>query len=60
MGPNGHHYYQSSPWASSDLFLSPLSDKDPDERGLIRAPGDIVWRFPDDYPERLNRLTSAE
>ena len=57
---NGHHYYQSSPWASSDLFLSLLSDKDPGERGLVMMQGDPVWRFPDDYPKRLSRLTAAE
>ena len=53
---NGHWYFQSSPWASSDLFLSLLTDKGPPERGLVRAPGKIAWSFPADYPERLGRL----
>ncbi len=53
---NGHHYYQSSPWASSDLFLALLSDKDPGERGLVKTDGDPSWRFPEDYPERLKQV----
>jgi len=56
---NGHHYYQSSPWASSDLFVSLLTDKDPGERGLTRVAGDPVWRFPTDYPKRLGAAFAA-
>lgn len=52
---NGHWYFRSSPWASSDLFLSLLTDKDPGARGLVRAPGEIIWRFPDDYPQRIGK-----
>lgn len=50
---NGHWYFQSSPWASSDLFISLLTDKNPAERGLIREPNDIIWRFPSNYPDVL-------
>lgn len=50
---NGHGYFQSSPWASSDLFISLLTDKTPGERGLVRAPGDMTWRFPANYPDVL-------
>lgn len=50
---NGHWYFQSSPWASSDLFISLLTGRDPGERGLVRAPGDFVWRFPANYPDVL-------
>lgn len=53
---NGHWYFQSSPWASSDLFVSLLTDKSPGERGLVRKPDDIVWRFPPDYPSKLKLL----
>ncbi|MCE8556602.1 alpha/beta hydrolase [Ruegeria pomeroyi] len=53
---NGHWYFQSSPWASSDLFLSLLTDTEPAERGLVRIPGEVVWRFPDDYPDRIRGL----
>ena len=50
---NGHWYFRASPWASSDLFLSLLTSKTPAERGLVRTPGQVVWRFPPDYLERL-------
>lgn len=50
---NGHRYFQASPWASSDLFLSLLTDKGPKARNLVRAPGSAVWHFPPDYPARL-------
>lgn len=53
---NGHWYFQSSPWASSDLFISLLTDKSPGERGLARAPGDLIWRFPANYPDILSSL----
>lgn len=50
---NGHWYFRSSPWASSDLFLSLLTDRGPSERGLVRSPDQVVWQFPPDYPERI-------
>lgn len=50
---NGHWYFRSSPWASSDLFLSLLTDRDPAQRGLFRNPGSVVWRFPPDYRSRI-------
>ncbi|MEE4187271.1 MAG: alpha/beta hydrolase [Roseobacter sp.] len=53
---NGHWYFQSSPWASSDLFISLLTDKTPDQRGLVRAPGEFVWRFPSNYPQNLQSV----
>jgi len=56
---NGHWYFQSSPWASSDLFISLLNEQDPSERGLVRAPGKVIWQFPPNYPEVLkSRLQS--
>ena len=56
---NGHWYFQSSPWASSDLFLSLLTDRDPGARGLVRSPGAAVWRFPPDYPAVLRRISPS-
>lgn len=53
---NGHWYFRSSPWASSDIFLSLLTDMQPSERGLIRSPGEIVWRFPSDYVDRIGSV----
>mgnify|MGYP001828948894 FL=1 len=53
---NGHWYFQSSPWASSDLFISLLTNKTPGQRGLMRAQGEVVWRFPPNYPEVLRSI----
>ena len=50
---NGHWYFRSSPWASSDLFLSLLTNKRPSARGLVRSPNQVVWQFPPDYVERI-------
>lgn len=50
---NGHAYFRSSPWASSDMFVSLIYGIGPAERGLLRAPEGAVWTFPDDYPERI-------
>jgi len=50
---NGHWYFRSSPWASSDLFLSLLTERTPSERGLVRSPDQVVWQFPADYVERV-------
>ena len=50
---NGHWYFRSSPWASSDIFLSLLSGASPAARGLVRAEGQALWQFPEDYPARL-------
>lgn len=50
---NGHGYFRSSPWVSSDIFLSLLIQRPPGERGLTRANGNPVWQFPEDYPQRL-------
>jgi len=52
---NGHWYFRSSPWVSSDLLLGLLSDLGPAGRGLTRAPGTALWRFPEDYPDRLRQ-----
>ncbi|MDJ0858420.1 MAG: alpha/beta hydrolase [Dinoroseobacter sp.] len=53
---NGHWYFQSSPWASSDLFITLLSDLNPRDRGLVRAPGEFLWQFPPNYPEVLQNV----
>jgi esterase/lipase superfamily enzyme len=50
---NGHWYFRSSPWASSDIFLTLLSGAGPASRGLVRADGRALWQFPKDYPDRL-------
>ncbi|CUH53112.1 alpha/beta hydrolase [Shimia marina] len=55
---NGHWYFRSSPWTSSDIFLSLLKGSPPAKRGLERTPDSAVWHFPKDYPDRILRLSS--
>lgn len=50
---NGHAYFRSSPWVSSDILMTLLYDLPPDERGLVWSDEMPVWTFPDDYLERL-------
>lgn len=50
---NGHSYFRSSPWASSDMFVSLIYDLSPAERGLTRAPERAYWQFPPDYDTRI-------
>jgi esterase/lipase superfamily enzyme len=54
---NGHWYFQSSPWASSDMFVTLLTDLPAQKRGLVRAPGEAFWTFPADYPQRISHIT---
>jgi esterase/lipase superfamily enzyme len=56
---NGHWYFRSSPWASSDIFVSMLRSTPPETRGLVRRPGAALWKFPPDYPARLARAVSG-
>ncbi len=51
---NGHGYFRSSPWVSSDVLMTLLYDLPPQDRGLeLRAGGIPTWAFPPDYIERL-------
>ena len=50
----GHSYFHRDPWISSDIGLHILG-KHPSERGLERQDGEIFWRFPLDYPNRLKK-----
>jgi esterase/lipase superfamily enzyme len=54
---NGHSFFRTSPWASSDIFMSLLTPLKAGERGLVRAEGRAVWTFPEDYPNRLSAIT---
>jgi hypothetical protein len=56
---NGHAYFRQSPWASSDLLLTLLTDLDPEARGLERDATRSVWTFPADYPDRLVAAVTA-
>ncbi|GAA5479393.1 alpha/beta hydrolase [Haloferula helveola] len=52
----GHFYFFQSPWVSSDLLLSFVSDLRPGSRGLVRDDQSFAWKFPADYPERLEAI----
>jgi len=53
---SGHRYWFDHPWASTDLILALRSDLSPAERGLQATSYPALWRFPDDYPEKLRAL----
>jgi len=48
----GHNYFHRDPWISSDIGAFVLGRTIP-ERSLVRHNGEIFYRFPDDYPNRL-------
>jgi esterase/lipase superfamily enzyme len=50
---NGHRYFRKSPWVSSDMLMTLRFGLGPETRGLTRAGGSPMWRFPPDYVERL-------
>jgi hypothetical protein len=50
---NGHGYFRSSPWASSDILMKLAYDLNPEERGLVLKTNMPVWEFPPDYMQRL-------
>ncbi len=53
---NGHAYFRSSPWVSSDVLLTFRFRGTPQERGLIESDlVPLVWAFPDDYMETLKQ-----
>ena len=52
---NGHSYFRSSPWVSSDILALLAYNLDPARRGLEKEGDSLVWRFPPDYIERLQR-----
>lgn len=50
---NGHSYFRSSPWASSDVLVTLRYNLSPAERGLVRKGGSPIWHFPPDYIRQL-------
>jgi esterase/lipase superfamily enzyme len=53
---NGHVYFRTSPWVSSDILMALMYDLEPEERGLVRSPDRPIWTFPDDYIQRLRAV----
>ena len=50
---NGHGYFRSSPWASSDVLMTLYFDLEPTQRGLVDDADMPVYDFPPDYIKRL-------
>ncbi len=50
---NGHGYFRSSPWASSDVLMTLFYGIGPDQRGLVKQDDMPVYTFPPDYIARL-------
>jgi esterase/lipase superfamily enzyme len=50
---NGHSYFRSSPWASSDMLMALRYGLPPGERGLVQSDDSPIWTFPEDYIDRL-------
>jgi len=48
-----HTHHRYSPAVASDIVLSLRTGLTPDERGLTRNEGELLWRFGDDYPQRV-------
>jgi hypothetical protein len=50
---NGHGYFRSSPWASSDILMTLHYNLSPEQRGLVEQDGLPIYTFPADYIEQL-------
>ncbi len=51
--PVNHSHHRFSGAALSDILLSLRSDLPPEARGLVRDEGELIWRFADDYEQRV-------
>jgi esterase/lipase superfamily enzyme len=49
---NGHSYFRSSPWVSSDILLTLFLKVSPEKRELIQRE-DGIWTFPSDYIQSI-------
>jgi len=50
---NGHGYFRSSPWASSDVLMTMYYGLSPEQRGLVEQDDMPIYTFPPDYILRL-------
>ena len=50
---NGHGYFLSSPWASSDILMTMYYGLTPEQRGLVEQEDLPVFTFPPNYISRL-------
>ena len=57
---NGHAYFRSSPWVSSDILATLSYGVGPGERGLVQLDSNLpIWSYPPDFIERLRAGLSA-
>lgn len=56
---NGHRYFRSSPWVSSDMLMMLRFGLGPRDRGLVRGRDSPMWHFPPDYIDRLSASIRA-
>ena len=57
---NGHAYFRKSPWVSADVLMTIRHGYPPAERGLVRIEESPIWRFPDDYISRIEKMLMLE
>ena len=50
---NGHGYFRSSPWVSSDVLMTMYYGLTPEQRGLVEQEDMPIFTFPPDYISRL-------
>ncbi len=55
----GHSYFWENPWVSGDLLAFWTTGMPPQQRGLVPLLNDVIWGFPDDYPEQLGPAREA-
>ena len=53
---NGHSFFRKSPWVSSDLIALLGYDLGAAQRGLEKEANLLVWTFPQDFIERLQKV----
>ncbi|MDG2014586.1 MAG: alpha/beta hydrolase [Pirellulaceae bacterium] len=53
----GHGYFHRDPWVSSDIGAFILG-QEPLQRGLKKEEGQVFWKFPKDFPTRLERIAT--
>ncbi|MGI9517783.1 MAG: alpha/beta hydrolase [Pirellulaceae bacterium] len=53
----GHSYFHRDPWVSSDIGAFILG-RAPELRGLVKQADDVFWKFPKDFPEKLEQLAT--
>jgi len=43
---------------SGDIALSLRPRRKPGKRGLVRSKDGAIWKFPEDYPERVAKIAA--